>query len=100
MGAFAPAAHPWTVSWWKLEAWIPITRVTSMHIKEVVVWTSTVFVIVIAYSSIAAGVFVERSAEAAFLGNSWARTPWEVFVRLLIFVIGHNLDSTEGGGGG
>ena len=54
---------------------IQITRVTSVHLKEVVVWTSTVFVIVIAYSPIAAGVFVERSAETAFFRKPWARTP-------------------------
>jgi len=75
LGAFAPGANPRTVAGWELEAWIPITGVTSVHLEEVVVWTSALFVVGIAYFLIAAGVFVERSAEAAFCGKPWAGTP-------------------------
>ena len=57
---FAPGTHSGTVTGRELEVWIPVTWVTSVHFEELVVWTSALFSR--AYFSIAAGVFVERSA--------------------------------------
>ena len=96
MDPFAPCTHSRTVTWREWEVWLPITRVRSVHFEEPKVWTSALFVIgSIAYFSIAAGVFVERSAEATFFGNPWTRTSCKIFIRLFVVVVGHQLDSTQ-----
>ena len=108
---FAPGAHSGAGSYWKLNLWIPITRVSSELLEKAFVWRST---IIIVFLAITARIFVEGRTEMAFfwhigtsspckyrpLGSRQSTFVVDVYVTIVTIGVLHLLDTVQDGGGG
>ena len=113
---FVPGAHSGAGSYWKLNLWIPITRVSSELLEKAFVWRST---IIIVFLAITARIFVEGRTEMAFFWHIGTSSPCKyrpLGSRQSTFVVDvyihicdnchdwgtplHLLDTVQDGGGG